>query len=388
MFLASDLFDKRVVIGGKLEQLLIGQGKTKASLCKESGISRPTLDKIIAGTITNKTNYEKHITKIMNCLSITPDILLGNSKNMFSRTKSIRKALKISTEHISLETGISEDRLKDIENGDAATLAELRDIAYILGTSVRCLNGENFFDQQIASLDIICKIKSEDSSEKLSGFWGHIGLLLSGTEEYLWFPITGNVRDLLYKTKGLERITVPCMNNKLLICNMKNVKNILLLDDACDQPSFANWNRDVDEGTIPLALYEALEDYCFYDREELIQGEMISENMLNQIEQYADTYGYSEDDLLRLVNETIIYFNDGQTHNINFDVYCSNELVDEIAFGYDFGDDYDYTKVVSCSEMDGAEFLINMDKVAMIEFPFIELENAICKSRKELFGLE
>ena len=70
----------------------------------------------------------------------------------------------------------------------------------------------------------------------------------------------------------------------------------------------------------------------------------ISENLFNQIEQYADANGYSEDDLLRLVNETIIYFNDGQSHNINLDVYCSNELVDEIAFGYDFGDDYDYTK--------------------------------------------
>ena len=144
MYSISDLFDKRFVVGSNLEQIMNGKEKTKASRCKEAGISRPTLDKLISGTITNKTNYEKHMGKILGCLSITPDIILGNSKNLFSRTKSIRKALSITSEFIASVTGISKERLEAIEAGQDASIAELRDIAFVLGTSVRCLKGENF----------------------------------------------------------------------------------------------------------------------------------------------------------------------------------------------------------------------------------------------------
>lgn len=386
MYSISDLFDKRFVVGSNLEQIMNGKEKTKASLCKEAGISRPTLDKLISGTITNKTNYEKHMGKILGCLSITPDIILGNSKNLFSRTKSIRKALSITSEFIASVTGISKERLEAIEAGQDASIAELRDIAFVLGTSVRCLKGENFFEQQIATLDIFCKTKSKDSDEELSGFWGHLGVLLNGRKEYNWFPITGSVRDLIYQTKDLERIIVPCMNNKVLVCNMKNIKNILLLDDACDPPNFTNWNSNVDEGANPLVLYEALEDYLSVDIEDEKTQELLSKNMLEVLDRFIRDNEYDEDDLYGLVNDSIIYFNDGHYHNVNFDFYYSLELADEIAFSYDFRDDHTYTKVITCCEMDGAEFLLNMDNVSMIELPLIDLENTICKSREELFG--
>ena len=53
----KDLFDKRSVVGAKLEDLLVEQGFTKAGFCKECGISRPTLDKLLAGNITSKANF-------------------------------------------------------------------------------------------------------------------------------------------------------------------------------------------------------------------------------------------------------------------------------------------------------------------------------------------
>ncbi len=51
------------------------------------------------------------------------------------------------------------------------------------------------------------------------------------------------------------------MNNKLLLLNLNEVEQIVLLDEACDPPSFANWDSAISEGEIPLAVYEALEDY-------------------------------------------------------------------------------------------------------------------------------
>lgn len=57
------------------------------------------------------------------------------------------------------------------------------------------------------------------------------------------------------------RIIVPCMDNKLLYLNMRNVNNIVLLDDACDSPGFANWDSSVNCGEIPQVVYESLDDY-------------------------------------------------------------------------------------------------------------------------------
>ena len=59
MYKIEDLFDQRSILGAKLEQLLKQKGYTKKQLCEESGVSRPTIDKLIAGTLTSKNNYEK-----------------------------------------------------------------------------------------------------------------------------------------------------------------------------------------------------------------------------------------------------------------------------------------------------------------------------------------
>ena len=61
----ADLFDKRSVVGAKLEDLLVERSFTKAAFCKECGISRPTLDKLLAGNITSMANFEKHMQKIL-----------------------------------------------------------------------------------------------------------------------------------------------------------------------------------------------------------------------------------------------------------------------------------------------------------------------------------
>ena len=61
MFDYDALFDVRSNVGIKLEALLAERNYTKAQLCKETGVSRPTIDKVLAGTITSKANFVRHI---------------------------------------------------------------------------------------------------------------------------------------------------------------------------------------------------------------------------------------------------------------------------------------------------------------------------------------
>lgn len=70
------------------------------------------------------------------------------------------------------------------------------------------------------------------------------------------------------------------MNNKVLLLNMDKIAEIVLLDDASDQPSFANWDPQVDCGGTPLVFYEALDDYLMYQEmgeeppEDIISGKL------------------------------------------------------------------------------------------------------------------
>lgn len=56
----EDLFDRRSPVGTRLEQILMEKKCTKAELSKKTGVSRPTIDKVLSGTITSK-KIMKHI---------------------------------------------------------------------------------------------------------------------------------------------------------------------------------------------------------------------------------------------------------------------------------------------------------------------------------------
>lgn len=60
MYTLEDLFDRRSPVGTRLEQILIEKKCTKAELSKKTGVSRPTIDKVLSGTITSK-KIMKHI---------------------------------------------------------------------------------------------------------------------------------------------------------------------------------------------------------------------------------------------------------------------------------------------------------------------------------------
>lgn len=377
MYNVKDLFDLRSVFSAKLEQIMEAQSITKAKLCKEAGLSRPTLDKLLNAEITNETNFEKHVTKILNVLHLTPDQLMGNAHNIYNRMRQMRNILHISEESISTMTGISLTRLKAIEGGAKATTAELRDIALCFKTSVRGLLGTNYFDVPVAKL---CYLINREAHEEISGFWGHVGILPSFGDQYLWFPINSEVRDRIHSMLDQQFIVIPCMNNKLLLLNMDAIDNIVLLDEACDPPGFANWDPSVSEGEIPLVIYESLYDYLYMDES---AEELISPNLQEILGKMADQLHWDEDEIIQLLKDITIHYKSGKTLQVIGQLEEEQTLIYAIQSIFEFGKFYLYNNIVDFRDSGGTEIIINLNNISMIELPLLEVENVICEESED-----
>lgn len=75
------LFDKRKIVGNKLLEIMKSKGHTKVSFSKLTGISRPTLNSLFKGEISNKTTFNTHIKKIMDSVNITLEEILNYNEN-------------------------------------------------------------------------------------------------------------------------------------------------------------------------------------------------------------------------------------------------------------------------------------------------------------------
>lgn len=384
MYELADLFDMRSAVGAKIELILTERDFSKAGFCTKSGISRPTLDKILSANITNKINYEKHITKVLNTLEMTPDMLMGNTKNRYSQFRALRELLHIDENNFADFSGISAARLKEIEAGAETELSELRDFAFALHTSVRCVLGKNYFQPQIAIPEYFLTDYSEGAKDEKLGFWGHVGILPAESNEYHWYPITGNTRSMIYDSIDNNRMVIPCMNNKVLWINMENIQKLVLLDEACDQPEFGNWDPTVDCGDIPLVLYEAVIEYKHYKEfGEELPTTIISQNLRTYVERFVEDKECMEE-IINSENEITIYYPNGKIdrNDIEFDGYES--ISEEISLIYEFGESAFDKRFLFYHDYNGAEIFLNIYEIAVIELPLLKLEDAICAAQEEI----
>lgn len=376
MYDIKDLFDLRSVFSAKLEQIMEAKFITKANLCKEAGLSRPTLDKLLNAEITSETNFEKHVTKILNVLHLTPDLLMGNTPNIYNRMRQMRNTLHISEESISAMTGISLARLKEIEQGAKATTAELRDIAYCFSTSVRGLLGTNFFDVPFAEPYYLT---NRESCEGISGFWGHVGILASSGDQYVWYPINSEVRDRIYNMLDQQFMVIPCMNNKLLLLNMDAIDNIVLLDEACDPPGFANWDPSVSEGEIPLVVYESLDDYFYMENMDEPDEGLISPKFQEILREIVAQEQWGEMEIISITEEITIYYKSSKTIHVINRLWGEDTLTYAIQTIFEFGELDPENKIVYFSNDAGEEIIINLNNISMMELPLLEVEDIICR---------
>lgn len=72
----DELFDQRGRVALKLKECICDKGYTKVSFAQRTGISRPTLDKLLSGSIDNKTTFDRHMQKILKMLCMSVDELM------------------------------------------------------------------------------------------------------------------------------------------------------------------------------------------------------------------------------------------------------------------------------------------------------------------------
>lgn len=380
MYSFGDLFDRRSTVGANIERILDDRKITKVELCKNTGVSRPTIDKLLAGTLTSKTNYEKHISKVLTYLKISPDGILGTTTNNIARR--IRNMCRISTETISQMTSIPEERIRTIETGSDATLAELRDIAGCLSVGVGDLLGQKYFETQVGEMDDFIHLSKEDDIEEISGFWGHIGILLEGDDMYHWYPITRNTRSMVYQMMDDRRMVVPCMNNRALLLNMENVRKVMLLDEACDAPGDADWDPKVSCGEIPNVIYEALEEYGTDDYQETSQR--MSDRLKGTLDNLIRKNEWTEDEIYQMLDDSLIYYTNGKAESHWIEFGERETLSEEVMCICDYQDEDLYSDILRFEEMGGPEIILNMKYVAMLEMPLLKLENAILSILKDM----
>ena len=366
MYEIKDLFDMQSIVGARLEEVLAEREHTKVELCQMSGISRPTLDKLLAGTITSRTNYEKHITKVLQSLNMSPDMLMGNTHANRSRVRSLRNMMHINEKNLAEFVGVPVDRIKEIEAGGEAELAELRDIAAVLHTSVASVLEKNIFPLQIE-------------------FWGHIGIRPMSSDTFLWYPITRDTRKMIYQMIEEKFLTVPCMNNKILMINMENAAEIVLLDDNCDEPRFGNWDYNVDCGETPLVFYEAWDDYLEYREAGQEPPEnLISKKLCRALDQFAERYQEEADFEVRGLK---IYYPDGKMDERYVDFGENENISVNILAVFDFGAEAFDESILYCSDDGGAEIFLNRNSFSFIEAPLLEIENVLYEACDSLDSL-
>jgi len=76
----DELFEQRGLVASKLRDCIRDLGYTKVSFASRADISRPTLDKLLNGSIDNKRSFDRHLQKILKLLNMkVEDLMLYHS---------------------------------------------------------------------------------------------------------------------------------------------------------------------------------------------------------------------------------------------------------------------------------------------------------------------
>lgn len=97
------LFEQRALVAEKLKASIRDMGYSKVSFAKKIDISRPTLDKLLSGTIDNKSTFDKHIQKVLLVLEMTSDELLFYSSNLQQEKVEAVYSLNAPTDYVMTE---------------------------------------------------------------------------------------------------------------------------------------------------------------------------------------------------------------------------------------------------------------------------------------------
>lgn len=85
----DELFEHRSLVALKLKECIRDKGYTKVSFAGKADISRPTLDRLLNGSIDNKSTFDRHLQKIMKILNMSVDELMFYNSASFRAVTAV-----------------------------------------------------------------------------------------------------------------------------------------------------------------------------------------------------------------------------------------------------------------------------------------------------------
>lgn len=387
MYEIGNLFAQKTVVGYRLQKVIGERSLTKQAVCTGAGISRPTLDKILSGSASNETTFAKQIEKLLNYFSFTVDELMGSIKNPYVNMQTIMEYTNMDMKTLSKQSGIPVEELAKIQGGEDVPLIEVREVAAHLGIGVHGLLGTNYFQTMVATADPYCYTENELTIQTPGGFWGHIGFNLKCLSRRLWFPITRFTRAQIYQNITEPYLAVPCMDNSLLIINSKSIKDLTILDDACDEPVGADWDDKISCGEIPGVFYDAFQDYADMKATGGVPKDWnFSEQLAAYMDRIVAKYHLDVDAFSNQLTQATVIFEDGsiQTYNLNTEAGMS-DLTFMATSIYEAGEPLDGSFVAFQDDQE-MEVMINLENVSMVKLPLAVMEDAIAREQAEVIA--
>ncbi|MGE4554027.1 MAG: helix-turn-helix transcriptional regulator, partial [Desulfovibrionaceae bacterium] len=234
--------------------------------------------------------------------------------------RKFRTALRFTQRQVAQALRTTQQTVGRWESGAAEpSLTALRDLAMLFGTSVDNLIGKGPYAHRLetvlptaprsAAARAAAGRPGPDGTGGLDGFKGHVGILLRGQEQSIWYPITDaewrrTDNHLANADPGEPWACVRTCNNRLVAVNLGAVERICLLDRACPRPEH-DWDpAQAGDAGRPFEFYKGLLNW-FFDPEEL--AATASEGFIAGIRDFVRRQRFSVEDAERLLLQTHLH---------------------------------------------------------------------------------
>lgn len=291
-----------------------------------------------------------------------------------NRIKDYRKQSRLTQKQLADLMHTTQQTIGRWENGNPEpSIANLRDLAYALKTTVGALLGDPWTSNQSSNYHLMLK----EDENGMDGLWGNLGILPSGRPKSIWYPITvGTFESIPSSLKHNEPFYFETLNNKLVLVNPKHVKRFVTLDEAADEfPD--DWDLEWHEfGYESLEIYDALEAYqneLYYPDTE----KQLSENLKETIKKIISDRKLNDDDILKLTSSIRIFFNDGKMEPYTLSAF---DFIDDILYPILSADECPKTITI---DHDDFSMYIPTDSVSLIEFPLLKANEVMKRLNSE-----
>lgn len=274
--------------------------------------------------------------------------------------RELRKYHKYTQADLAKQLNVTQQTIAKWESGKTEpTLANLRDLALVLGTSV----------DELLNKDKPKTLINHTPSyfgDNPYGFWGHVGIGVPNQEKSLWYPITlhdaNRLSHNLYNPLS-HFMGVDTLNGRSLYINKNNIDYIRFLSDSADQID-GDWELGWDgyQG-YPADIYPALADY-------LLNGDLDTESYSSNFIQVIET--------IVAENENLSFENIGHSHIYTLNKQYHHGIYDNELLSLMILEDLDESEWFNLGDKEhGFDMFILSDKVVLIDVPTYLLKEAV-----------